>query len=235
MVVFAIKKHTTPLVVGLDTRHCYIVSFSFRGQPMVIMCVHMLQRNRGVRYTEVLSDIAQCGEALADGFIIVLGDFNRFVPEHPETLEFLDSMSAELVVQGTEGRLHKDWVATDHTRLRRVSYETAVADHPCILGHFVFTLDPVSGTSSSYRPVSVSCWSTDERLHFASLLEVFSAVCSSSEEWMFWYRECMGSVESFRRTNLARKPHHKKIDDAISNPFLHQTFFCLPHVGFPRL
>ena len=73
---------------------------------MVIVCVHMPQRNRGVRYTEVLSDIAQCGEALADGFIIVLGDFNRFVPEHPETLEFLDSMSAELVVQGNEGRLH---------------------------------------------------------------------------------------------------------------------------------
>ena len=89
-------------------------------------CVHLPQRNCGVRYTEVLSDIAQCGEALADGFIIVLGDFKHFVPEHPESLEFLDSMSAELVVQGNEGRLHKDWVATDYTRvcLRRVSYET---------------------------------------------------------------------------------------------------------------
>ena len=86
-----------------------------------------------------------------------------------------------------------------------------MADHPFILGHFVFTLGAVSGTSSSYRPVSVSCWSTDERLHFASLLEVFNAVCSSSEEWMFWYRECMGSVEIFRRTNLAESRTIKKL------------------------
>ena len=111
---------------------------------MVIVCIHMPQRNRGVRYTEVLSEIAQCGEALADGFIIVLGDFNCFVPEHPETIEFLDTLSAELVVQRSEGRLHKDWVATDYTRicLHRVSCEAPVADHPCILRHFMFTLGP---------------------------------------------------------------------------------------------
>ena len=70
---------------------------------MVIVCVHMAQCNRGVRYTEVLAKIAQCSGALTDSVLNLLGDFNRFVPEHPKTVEFLDTLSAELVVQGTEG------------------------------------------------------------------------------------------------------------------------------------
>ena len=199
------KAHSTPLIVLLDTRHVFVVSFTFRGQPILIYCVHLPQRNRGSAYTHVLSELSSLEVENGDPYRIMLGDFNRHAPTHVETQGFLSKLHMQVVIQGTEGRLHKDWVAVDESRscLHRVLYELPIADHPCILGHFVFLAGSTSGKSDSYRPVSVSCWDTEERIHFANLLEVLSPICQTLSIWMFWYRESMGAIEAVRRTNLS--------------------------------
>ena len=80
---------------------------------------------------DVLESIDGAGEEAPE---MVLSDFNRQVPSHMDSRTFATAMGCTMVKDGSEGRLHKDWLLCtgDTLHAAHAWYEDGVADHPVV-------------------------------------------------------------------------------------------------------
>jgi hypothetical protein len=185
----------------LDNRHVFLVQCIMHGHEVIICQFHMPERSQVGAYRTVLFEAKQALAPYGQAFIICLGDWNRFVPRHGDSTVFMSDIGLRVVENGTEERLHKDWLGVPRNNCQSawICYTKGVADHPTCAGCVDIRHYQSAG---SYRDVNLKKWDMCDTLAFGDMLEAFSMACTSIAEWLAWHREICASVEASRRIRI---------------------------------
>ena len=92
-----------------DGRHSLVVLSHGRHGQHLVGGVHMPQRNESTQYVEEARALRTVVELYKGMPVLILGDWNRFLPRHEVTRALAQSMRTNILTTGDEGLLHKDW------------------------------------------------------------------------------------------------------------------------------